>query len=158
MAEIFGTDIFESGKDKLLALMTTLITDMASDDPKISAAYDYQNITNPTFNAVSLNLDQATTLDSSAYSQTSLGNDVLYELFFEIRIHIDHANGSYDYDKTARLMNSVNNKLHKNKNLGDNFRVKYTADFRFNQEFEESDTIGGAFLVVIHKFASHTQE
>jgi len=158
MGEIYGTDVFEAGKDKIKALMDTLITNMAADDPKISAAYDYPNIINPTFNAVSVHLVGTESLDPNSYSQTSLGNDVLYEMTFAMRIHIAHVGGAFDSDKIARLMNSVNNKLHKNKNLGDKFRIKYTSDFKFNEEFELSDTIGGEFMCVVHKYTSHTQE
>lgn len=158
MAEIYGTDVFEAGKDKIKGLLDALITNMASDDPKISAAYDYPNIINPTFNAVSVHLIGANQLDSQSYSVSASGDDVLYEMSFAIRIHIDHVKGQFDSDKIARLVNSVNNKLHKNKNLGDRFRVINTADFKFDEEFELSDTIGGEFTCVVWKFASHSQE
>jgi len=158
MGEIYGTDIFESCKDKLKALMTALISDMSGDDPKISAAYDYPNIVNPTFNAVSIHLVSVDTGDSTGQGQVPLGIDVLYEMTFAVRVHISHGNGNYNSDKVARLLNSVNNKLHKNKNLGDGFRMKYTSDFNIDEEFEISDTRGGEFMCICHKFVRHTQE
>ena len=158
MGEIYGTDVFEKAKDKLLALMTALITDMASVDPKISAAYDYPNIVAPTFNAVSVHLFAASTLDSRDLSSSSSGPTVLYEMTFAVRVHIAHMDGAYDSDKIARLMNSVNNKLNQNKDLGDSFRMKYTDSFKFNEKFDESDTIGGEFMAIVHGHATHTQE
>ena len=158
MAEIFGTDIFEAAKDKLLALMTTLITNMAADDPAIGYAYDYHNIVDISFNAVSLQLDSASQLDNSTPTVSATGVGAIYDMEFSIRIHIDHIDGKYDSVKVARLMNSVSNKLHKNKDLGTGFRIQYTADYKFNEEFDLSDTLGGEFLVMVRKFANHAQE
>lgn len=158
MAEIFGTDIFEAAKDKLLALMTALITNMSSDNPAIGYAYDYHNIVDISFNAVSIQLESASQLDDSTQTVAATGVGAIYDLDFSIRIHIDHIDGKYDSIKVARLMNSVSNKLHKNKDLGGGFRTQYTADYKFNEEFDLSDTIGGEFLVVIRNFANHAQE
>lgn len=155
MGEIYGSDIFELAKDKLSALMATLITDMASDDPKILAQYDYPNVVNPTLPCVSIHIDTADTLDAKDWTVSASGSGVLYEMEFRVRIHTDHANGAHDHDKIARLMNSVNNKLHENKDLGDSFRIKYTGKFSFIETFDESDTLGGEFFVTVHGFTTH---
>ena len=159
MAEVFGTGYFETAKDKLKALMDELVSDMAAGfDPAIDYAYDYHNVADMDLNAVSQSMVASALLDNVNEDASEIGAGAIYDMQFSMRVHTDHVDGTRDVIKNTRLLESVNNKLLNNVDLGDGYRVRVTTDFEYDAEFEESDTYGAQLTVVIRLYLTITQE
>ena len=159
MAEVYGSPYFETARDKLKALMDALVVTMATGyDPALSYAYDYHNVADMGLNAVTIGAEASAIRDQREETVSSVGPSVVYDMQFSIRVHTDHVDGTRDRIKVSRLLNSVNNKLLLNTDLGDGYCIKFTTDLLFNEEFDESDTYGGQLSVVLDLFATNTQE
>ena len=154
MAEVYGTAFLETGRDKLYALMDALKTSMATGyDPTFSYLYAKHNVANLVLNAVTIDFEDAT-----PENQIASDYHIKNIMTFSIRVHTAYGGGIADGEKNARLLNSIINKVKANINLDDGYRVEVVTDYKANEYFEESDTIGGSVMVAVSKFVEYTQE
>jgi hypothetical protein len=156
MAEIYGSEThFETGRDKLKALLDALVTAMVSGyDPMLSYAYDGHGTIPILLNGVSVDLDSATRLDDPGERR---GIIFQYMMHYTIRVHTNYNNRYNDRIKNARLLQSVDNYISANVNLGDNYRIHDIDDYKTKEEFPESGTVGGELTVVVWAAIEHIQ-
>lgn len=156
MTEIYGTAYVETAKDKLKALMDALVTSMASGyDPAISYAYETHNVADLDLNAVTIGFGGC---DPTPQANGGSGQTSLYLMNFTVRVHTAYDGSYFDRDKTARLLNSVTNKIQANLDLGDGYRVDGITNMMVGETFEESASIGGELTVTVWMPVLHSQE
>jgi len=154
MPEIFGTDIFEAARDKIIIELNALKTTMSTGySPTFSFVYERHNVAKLQLNAVSVDLESA--------EPTLVGaNDyfVRWLMLFTIRVHTGYSDGIQDGQTNARLLNSVINKLKANLDLIGGFRIEDVREILGRQDFTESDTMGGQLTCLVSKTIDHIQE
>lgn len=154
MATIYGTAFIETGRDKLYALMNTLKTSMATGyDPTFSYVYNKHNVAALSLPAVTVDFEDAT-----PENQIASDYNIKNMMTFSIRVHTAYGGGIANGEKNARLLNSIVNKVKANIDLDDGYRVEEVTDYRANEYFGESDTLGGSLMVAVSKFVEYTQE
>ncbi len=156
MGEVYGTAYYETARDKLVALVTTLKTDMASDDPTFSYIFERHEIANLQLNAVSIALDIAETIGEGFSGSTKA---VAHQMTFSLRVHTSLAPyGIRDDQKNARLLNSLVNKMKQNVSLGDQYVLTAIDSIVPNAEFAESESFGGEMMITVKRGVVHTQD
>lgn len=156
MGEVFGTAYYETARDKLKALLDTLQTEMASDDPTFTSVHERHDVPNLVVNSVSIALDIAETV-SGGWSGTT--KTVAHIMQFSLRVHTSLTPyGIRDDQKNARLLNSLLNKMKQNVNLGDSYIISDIDSIVPNEEFSESESFGGAMMITVKRGVVHTQD
>lgn len=153
MGEVFGTAYIETGRDKLKALMDALITSMATDDPKISYAYDGHHTADIRLPGVTVDFESAD-WDDSYPSRPTIA--LYWAMTFSLRVHAAYVGGIMDGVKTSRLLNSLCNKLCSNRDLDDGYHISQVGGVASRETF--GHTLGGTVVVIVNKFVEHTQE
>jgi len=154
MTEIYGTDkaTFEDAKDKLLAKLNTLITVMASGyDPKLSYAYDHHDKVPIQLNGASIQFASCKIIEEGLGE----GATYQYQIAYSLRVHTAYQGQYFDANKTMRLMNSIDNYLHEERDLENDYDVWDIDDFALGQDFKESATQGGSMTITIRRFQQH---
>lgn len=156
MAEVYGTAYYETARDKIVALLNTLKTAMAADDPTFSYVYDKHAIANLQLNGVSVAISVAET-EATGWSGSTKA--VLHLMTFTLRVHTAYAPyGIRDDQKNGRLMNSLINKMKQNANLGDQYILWDIDSISFNEEFSESESYGAEAMLYVKRAVVHTQD
>lgn len=157
MAEVYGTTAFvEDGRDKIKALLDTLVTAMATGyDPTLSYVYDGHHTADIRLNAATVDfVDAEWSEEGVDAANRAVG--ILWSLTYSVRVHVAYVGGIQDDVKTGRLLNSVANKLLANRSLDDGYGIDEVSNFVVGEEFPH--TKGGYLAVVVHKYVEHTQE
>jgi|CXWL01.1.fsa_nt_gi 3-phenylpropionate/cinnamic acid dioxygenase small subunit len=162
MPEVYtgnGDTCFETGRDLLVARLDELETDMAGYEPAIDNVYDRHNVANLRLNAVTVGL-AAPNGSVAAYSRPLTQGTMGWTLVYSIRVHTAYSGGIKDDQKSARLLNSIVNKLLAKRSLSltDRYVITEVNDIKNAVEFEESASIGGEVMVTIDHFTTYTQE
>ncbi len=156
MDEVYGVTFIETGKDKLIAILTALISTMSTGyDPTISYVYEKHQTAKLLLNAVTIDMN------ASEDSDPNWSTDIHRRYFTEytVRVHTGYTpDGITDGQKISRLINSLVNKFGDNLTLGDGYRIEDIINFENQQEYSESATFGGGFSVVVSIDVTHTQE
>jgi len=154
MADVRGTQFADTARDKLVTLMDTLVTEAASDDPKLSNSYDRHTIAKLELNAVTVDLASAET----EFPGVTDGPRPEWQLTFSFRVHTGYEGDSIDGRTTTRLMEGVANQLNENQNLGDNYRMARVTGMENHLTFTESASVGGEVLALITIDTCYTQD
>lgn len=157
MPEVHGTAYVETAKDKLVALFVALQATMMTNDtiPRISAVHESHVIAALLVDSVTVQL--ANMEDDPQFFGASK-TAIQYRMEFMVRVHTSYRGAAMKADRTARLLNSVANKLRDNVDLADGYFLEGITDFSTAEEFDDSATVGGQFRCLIIKSVTHTQE
>jgi hypothetical protein len=156
MSETYGTGWVETARDKVRALLAALPVDMAGTDPTIGYIYDGHVTANLQLNAVSISLESYA-LESQA-AVPGAGPVPRHDISFTVRVHTGYLDDPLDDIAVQRLLNSVQNKLLANQDLGDNYYIMDTTVGEVTGRFEDSGTVGGELTVNVWTYVTHTQE
>ena len=158
MGEVWGAEAtFELARDRLKAQLDALILAMVTDgtDPALNYAYDHHIVANLQLNAVTIEMADLETEYMGVGAPS--GVNLKYIIPFEIHVHTAYENGQMDTVKNMRLLNSIDNYLNVNRDLGDKYRIDLTSTLNNQQEFDDSRTRGGSMQVIIYVYINHAQ-
>jgi hypothetical protein len=148
MAAVYSTAFTDTARTKITNLLNSLKTVLASGyDPTFTYIYDTHGAAALQLNALTIELTSMETEEIG--SSAGAGPIARYLMKFSIRCHVDYEYEYLDNHKICRLLNSVNNYLRENYSLGDCYWIIGIEDFRFNEHFSESQTIGGQMTVIV---------
>lgn len=164
MAVVWGTQYIETARTLLYARLTELVTQMSTGyDPTFVEAFDHHLVSAILPNAITLGLERADEIDGSSAIGTT-GILAEHRMVFSIRVHTDYVGGWQDEMKQARLLESVENKLHAKLVLTSALQprsqiyISAVGTILIGQSFEDTNTIGGSITGAVTSVVEHTQE
>jgi len=154
LTDVYGSsDWLYNAHQYLYTKLSDMITDMSALSPKISYAYERHNIAELQLNGVSVALELA----DDELGGLQDGVYVRHNAVFSIRVHTGYQGDELDDKETMMLLNSVSAYLHQYHKLADNYRIRQFMEYSARNEFTDSASIGGQFLVRIEIPELHTQ-
>lgn len=155
MAYVHGTyQVIEDTKDYAVGLMNDLKTAMSAVTPHVDNVYTGHNNAAMKLNAVSVDVEMFSKNDEGNSDSNAYDNS--YFITISIRVHTNYLGRYNDSIKTARLLNSIDNYLSTHIKSG-NYRIYSFGDAVINEQFEESQTVGGELTFVVTRAIDHTQ-
>lgn len=154
--DVVGDDWLDDTRDLLVARINLLKTTMASGhDPKIDNVYSRHTVPDLKLNAVTVGVTQ---VDTEEFSGSQAGISTLYMMQFTVRVHTAYEDEFFDDQDTARLINSLVNKMKAKLQLSTGVHIVDISDIGLDETFAESESRGGEFTVTVRKAVTHTQE
>lgn len=154
--DVYGSQWLDDARDKLITRLTTLKTTMASGYmPTFGYLYHRHRIPDLQLNAVSVGIKDVT---QDHFSDDASGASIQYYLRFGVRVHTAYLDEIADDQEVGRLVNSIVNQLRAQINLADGFHIFEISGINTDASFEESESRGGEFDVVVGIAVRHTQE
>lgn len=147
MATIYGEGWIDAARDKIKAHLDAAVTATAATDAPINYVYDSHVVADMRFNAITLDLERVDTPagDDQGRFNTSAGPLIVKLLHFSIRSHTAHVDDTRDTVLAARLLNSTENYLWPNRDLGDGYQIEEITDHQTRLIHEDTKTYGGQF-------------
>jgi len=153
---VHGVSVVDDIRDKLVALMNQLKVAMAEGyDPTFANVYDHHRVAKLEINAVSVDVEEHGVDENIGGGVGKI--TVPYDVQATIRVHVAQRNGFLDSRDVTALLQSIDNYLHENIDLGDDFWINSTGPTQHRVDFSESETLGGELTVNIKKYQEYTQ-
>lgn len=156
-----GEATLELVRDTVVTLLGELRDTMltAGDyNPALSFVYERHNVADLRLNAASVSISEADSVPPG-FSRPNTQAIVSWKIHASIRVHTAYDDGIKDDQKSARLIDSINNKLWRNKGaFGDGLYLDQVTGIRNGVTFEESRTIGGELIAVFSRNKEYTLE
>ena len=154
--DTYGEQWIDDARDKIVARLELLKTTMASGyTPTFSYVHPRHVVPDLFLNSVSVGIIG---ILREPFSGSANGISFQYGVRFSIRVHTAYDDQVVDDQEAGRLVNSIVNQLSSKVNLGDGYRVGQIEGIETDIGFEESETKGAQFEVVIGKAVRYAQE
>ena len=156
LKRVYGVNIYDELRDKLVDHMNELRVEMASGyETVFSYVYDHHRMANLQLNSVSVDIEEADVEETLGGAVTSSLNAVI--VVASIRAHVAYDNGFLDSRDSTRLVQSIDNWLHEHMDLGDNFWIITTGPTNPMMSFSESASQGGQLIIRVRVYTDYVQ-
>jgi len=140
--------VVETLRDKVKAEVDALKIVMATGyDPTFSYTYDRHPVANLLLNAVTVDVLPAAGGDPIGPDIPSTNS--IYDLTVSVRVHTGYRHSPMLEVVNTQMLDSLDNYLNEQRNLGDGYRLIMTFDINPRMEFSESATKGGELKMLI---------
>lgn len=153
--DVYGTRILDEVRLRLKAQMDLLKVAINTYDPTFSYVYDHHRIAYLRLNAVTIDIDEAMIEPSIGKTGSYLVSQV--DVIASVRVHLGYANDYLDVVKGTKLVQSIDNWLQGNWDLGDGYHLTSIDSIKLRLSFEESATVGSELICKVRKFQEYTQ-
>ena len=153
--KVYGSGLADNLRTLLVAHMKTLMAALAGYDPLFSYVYDHHRVAYLRLNGVTVDID---TVEAEETIGGQVGTSVVPIIITaSIRVHLAYSGGYLDSRDSTRLLQSIDNYLHANYDLTDDFWLVSTGPTICRAEFAESATLGGELIAKVRILKEYTQ-
>lgn len=147
---------YDLARTKLYNLLDGLRVVMSFGYPiNFDHIYNKHRIANLALPAVSVDLDDADSLDSFGGATGRV--DFYYDIGASLRVHVGYLGGMADSYNTTLLLSSINNYFAQRVDLGEGFKITSFDEVKPRLTFEDSGTLGGQMKLTLRVPADYLQ-